>query len=187
MESRITLLGTRSTCIAVGVLIAAFPAVDDIIGLSSRVLAFVPILFAGVLIGLYFTTDRSAHLQRSSFVGAGLGVLVMLVPVVLFVQSGPKPAVAAVIIGVPAVVGFAVFTLFMAYLLWSVPDPFAPRWVSVTLVVAPVVDPLVNAIITPVLSVGISVTGLSWIVIGVTLRPDNDLDDDSTTATTQTN
>lgn len=168
---------TRGACITVGFLIAAFPALDNVVGLSYRILALVPLLFAGVLIGLYFATGHGAYLQHNALVGASIGVLVMLGPTILLVQSGPKPVVGVFIIGVPAVVGFAVFTLFVAYLLWSAPDTFVPRWISVALVVAPIVDPLVNAIITPILAVGISITGLSWIGVGLTLCSGDDADD----------
>ena len=61
----------------------------------------------------------------------------MVVPAV-FLIGGGSSVVAIVIVGVPAAVGFTVFTLFMAYLLWTVAGIRVPRWVPVSLVAVPV-------------------------------------------------
>jgi hypothetical protein len=158
----------RGACVVAGLVIAAVPTIDGFAGVY-RVLALVPFLFTGVLVGLYFATSHGARLERSALVGAGIGVLVMLVPAIFLVGSGSS-VVAFFIIGVPAAVGFTVFVLFMAYLLWSASGIRVPRWVPVSLVVVPVLDPLLNGVLIGLLPVGVSATGLAWVATGVTLR-----------------
>ena len=165
-----TLWVTRAACVLAGLLIAVVPALDDLTIIAYRVLPLVPPLFAVVLVGSYFATDRGASLHRSALVGAGIGVVVMLVPAVLALGGGPMPAVGILILGVPAVVGFTVFVLFVAYLLWSASGIRVPRWIPLGLVVVPILDPLVNGVLVGILPVGISVTGLVWIATGITLE-----------------
>ena len=172
-RSKAALWVARSGCVVTGLLIAAIPALDDLAGVY-RMLALVPFLFAGLLVSLYFATGRGARLERSALIGAGIGVLVMIVPAA-FLVGGGWSVVAIVIVGVPAVVGFAVFTLFVAHLLWTAAGIRVPRWIPVSLVAVPIVDPLLNGILIDILPVGVSVTGLAWVATGMTLRPSNSL------------
>jgi hypothetical protein len=158
----------RGACVVAGLLIAAVPAVDDLAGVY-RVLALVPFLFAGLLVALYFATGRGARLERSALVGAGIGVLVMVVPAIFLIREGSS-VIAIFIVGVPAAVGFTVFTLFVSYLLWAAEGIRVPQWAPVSLVAVPVVDPLLNGVLIGILPVGVSATGLVWVATGATLR-----------------
>lgn|GEM_PF-4859211 len=178
-NAQIALWVTRGACILAGFFIAVVPALDDLITTAYRVLLIVPPLFAVVVAGLYFATDRGTSLHRSALVGAGIGVVVMIAPVALALGSSLLSVVAIFVLGVPAVVGFTVFVLFVAYLLWTASGLSVPRWIPVALVVVPVVDPILNAVLISILPIGISVTGLTWVTTGLVLHRDSNTDHDA--------
>ena len=148
-------------------------------------LAIVPLLLAGIGTGLFLGTDRDTLSQHGAFVAGGIGVLLMMAAVVLFAPAGPKPVGAVFIFVPPALVGFGLFTLAVAYIIWAAPDVLAPRWIAAMLVAATLVDPFVISALTHYLSVGISVTGLAWITTGLALRSERPSSGGGATAVSQ--
>ncbi|WP_332899625.1 hypothetical protein [Haladaptatus sp. CMSO5] len=173
MNQKAAIQLTRLFSLCVGLLLASVPALDDFAAIPYDVLAGVPLLFAGLLCGLYFGTSPSNRDTRLGFVGAGIGVCALFVAAIFLVQSGSQSGVSFLIIGLPAVTGFGVFSIMVAYILSTSSEVSVPRWIPIALVVTPLVDPLANAVITPMLSVGLSITGLVWVGFGLTLRGKN--------------
>lgn len=173
MQRRRSLQGTRIAFALAGVLIAIVPLGDHLVPLPNQAFTAIPLFFA---LGFYGYYTSVARVDSVSLLPLGIGILglvVMGVGSFLLAVSNGAPIASVFIIAVPSVTGYVLFTLTMAYFLWTSETATIPKWVPVALIVLPILDPLVNAVLTPILSAGVSITGLSWLLVSVALRSEN--------------
>lgn len=147
-----------------------------------RGLGIVPILLLAGVYGIWRQSREKLASVDFLFLGAGF---VLLTALALWNATlpGGTPFVAVFVLGLPALVALllvGIGSVLLAYRL-SVAESL-PRWGAVLFAVALPLDPLFNALVTPILGVGVSLYGLAWVALGCSLLNTGRTDDDGKTA-----
>lgn len=158
-----------------GLLWALTPTLDSIYPSYLKVTAIIPVLLIIASLGLaHLYRERTDTGELDTLAKAGfillIGSLVLAEILTLtFVYSTTVTEIdiAMLIIGIPSVftaILIGVGSGLIAYQLYQ--NKMAPRLVCLVFAIAIFIDPLVNAIVTPSISVGFSVYGIAWMLVG---------------------
>ncbi|MFC5970565.1 hypothetical protein ACFPYI_04400 [Halomarina salina] len=153
------------TAIGGGLLWALVPLLDGIYPTYELLVGILPLLLAGGVYGIHRTYDTS----RSDIVlmASGLGFLLVAALIFTWARLTAGSIAFVLLTGLPAGVGMVLVALGtgkLAHRLWKLDA--MPSWLAVGFSAALPLDPLVNALVTPLFSFGVSVYGLSWILVG---------------------
>lgn len=169
-----------------GILWAVIPLLDDLYPIYLKTLAVVPVLLILAVYGIW--TQYSEDLTRVDVAPlvVGFGVLTVVALWNATISAGNLAATFAV--GVPAILGLllvGIGSLLLAYRLRHA--GCISRRTAILFALALPLDPLFNALVTPLIGTGLSLYGFAWFVVGVRLWQDAHRDNSVQTAHTAGN
>lgn len=166
MTERIRLAGIAG--MVGGTLWAIIPLVDGVYPLYMKTLAVVPALLILTVYGIWTRYRESISRVDVASLALGFGVLTVVALWNATISDGNLAA--TFVIGGTALFGLllaGIGSLLLAYRLRSAGR--ISRWIAILFAVALPLDPLFNALVTPLIGAGLSLYGLAWFAMGFLL------------------
>lgn len=163
-----------------GLLWALVPLLDDIYPVYEMILPVIPLL---LLVGVYELSRQSIYerplLGKSERLSLSIGFALLFIAAIVYTYGliSQASVVLLYLAGAPAILGVilvATGSAFTAYTLWKKEQ--LPTWIALLFGLSLPLDPLFNGLITPLLSAGLSLYGISWVVLGVYLSLNGTID-----------
>lgn len=157
--------GRGFLAVAGGLLWALGPLVDGLLSAVELLLWVPPLLLLVATRRVHERDGARLYAHRGLRLGFGALCVAGLVNAVAVLTQGGLVFLA--LVGLPAVVGVVLVAVGSAGIArdWWRAEP-VPRWLAVLFGVALPLDPLVNGLLASIVSFGISVYGLAWVLVG---------------------
>lgn len=157
--------GAGVAAVVGGLMWALIPYLDGYYPAYELTWWIIPLLLISGTYGLRQSSEISRAEQRLLTTGFGLMLVGALLNVVAVLTEGS--IVFLVFIGVPALAGSLTLALGSASTasgLWK--RGVVPRWLALSVGLSLPIDPLFNALVTGVLGGGLSLYGITWVMLG---------------------
>jgi hypothetical protein len=163
-----------------GLLWALVPLLDDVFPVYEMVLPIIPLL---LLVGVHAFSLQNIYerplLGKSERLPLSIGFALLFIAALVYTYGliSQASVVLLYLAGAPAILGVilvATGSAFTAYALWK--QEQLPTWIALLFGLSLPLDPLFNGLITPLLSAGLSLYGISWVVLGVYLSMNGGLE-----------